>query len=400
MTVQALATGLPSPPAQGAVIEIVVHETIESVVPALRQLEADDHASLHDGADWCAAWLSTHPTKPLFLEGRIDGRTAFVLPLALSSRRGSWIARFVGSDYSNINTGLFDRSLSIDPEALRQALTKALKGRADLLSLERMALQWRERISPFAYLPLTENQNRAFQVPLHATFEETLKQVNAKRRRKKFRLQQRRLEEAGGYEIVEPQTASERHALLDEFFRQKAERFRTQGLPDAFGAPSVKAFFHALLDTPASPDRYMLRLYGLRLATGDRPFLAVIGTSRKGDHIICQFGSIREDLLPEASPGEFLFWHVIEAACRDGAAIFDFGIGDQAYKRSWCTIETIQYDVLLPLSLQGHLAAGLHRLLIRIKAAIKANPALYGAIQKRRSAASKGGDVADPAEAD
>lgn len=389
MILQALPGTLPPAPLGGAAVRVVVHDDIASVEAGWRRLESDNHTSLHHGLEWCRTWLATHGGSPLVVEGLVGEKTAFLLPLVVSSRRGSRVARFIGSDQSNLNTGLFDPELSLDSSSLRDGLVRALQGRADLLSLERMALCWRERISPLAGLPHAVNQNRAFQVPLFASFEDTLKQVNAKRRRKKFRLQQRRLEEAGGYDIIQPETAAERHVLLEAFFRQKAERFRSQGLPDVFNDPAVKAFFHGLLEVPSRNGDTGLRLHGLRLKSGEQPILAITGTSRKGDHVICQFGSIREDLLADASPGEFLFWHVIEEACRDGAAIFDFGIGDQSYKRSWCTVETVHYDVLLPLSLKGQVGAGLHRVMTRAKATIKATPWLYGAIQKFRSGGSR-----------
>ena len=65
--------------------------------------------------------------------------------------------------------------------------------------------------------------------------------------------------------------------------------------------------------------------------------VAISGLSRKGDHVICQFGSIDEDIAADASPGELLFYLMIRKCKAEGVALFDFGIGDQAYKRSWCT---------------------------------------------------------------
>lgn len=375
------------PPAAGETerLEMRVHERMEALEAAWRALERDPSVSMHQGYDWCSAWVRAHPGLRLALvEGRAGGRTVMILPLVIARRRGSHVAGYIGSAYSNINGGLFDPAARIDPDALGNGIRQALKGRADLMVLERVPLQWRERLSPLAYLSHTENQNRAFQVPLFQSFEDTLRQVNAKRRRKKFRLQQRRLEEAGGYLVIDTLEPAEQHALLDEFFRQKAERFKAQGLPDVFADAPVRAFFHALLDAPRDDADYPLRLHALRLKEDGGPILAVTGTSRKGDHVICQFGSIRDDLLPEASPGEFLFWYVIEQACHEGASIFDFGIGDQNYKRSWCTVETVHYDVLVPITLLGHLSAGIHRLAVRAVAEIKARPRLYGALQRLR----------------
>jgi CelD/BcsL family acetyltransferase involved in cellulose biosynthesis len=399
MILQALPDPLPRPDAMPAPdLSVRVHERLDTVADAWRRLEGETHVSLHQGFDWCKAWLCTHPAPVLIVEGLRGSETVFILPLEIVSRQGVRTARFIASPFSNINTGLFAAELGVlDPERLQSALRAALAGRTDLLSLTNMPLHWRGRLHPFSALDPFANQNHAFQMPLFPSFEDTLRQVNAKRRRKKFRVQQRRLEEIGGYEIHSPHTTTEQHALLEEFFRQKAERFRAHGLPDVFREKAVQDFFHALLDAPGTEEDYPLRLHGLRLkGENDGVVLAVAGLSRKGDHVICQFGSIRDDLFPETSPGEFLFWHLIEQACATGAALFDFGIGDQAYKRSWCTVETVQYDVLLPVSAKGRVAAAAHRGTVRLKAAIKQNRRLYALIQRMRSGPAK--PAAEPAE--
>jgi CelD/BcsL family acetyltransferase involved in cellulose biosynthesis len=93
-----------------------------------------------------------------------------------------------------------------------------------------------------------------------------------------------------------------------------------------------------------------------------------------------------------------LFWLMIERFHREGVSLFDFGIGDQIYKRSWCPTETTQHDLILPVSGIGHAAAFAQRGVTRAKAAIKANPQLYGFIQRLR--ARQGGRDAPAAEAE
>ena len=81
------------------------------------------------------------------------------------------------------------------------------------------------------------------------------------------------------------------------------------------------------------------------------------------------------------SPGD----HVICAV--SGAKIFDFGIGDQDYKRRWCRTETPHIDILYPVTPLGQLAAFGSRLTSRFKRWVKNHPQLYGIIQRLRSAA-------------
>ena len=76
---------------------------------------------------------------------------------------------------------------------------------------------------------------------------------------------------------------------------------------------------------------------------------------------------------------------MIEQACGEGAAVFDFGLGDQPYKRSWCTQETILYDVLLPLSWKGRLLRPTLAAIGGLKRAIKRNAVLYSWAQRLRS---------------
>ncbi len=82
-------------------------------------------------------------------------------------------------------------------------------------------------------------------------------------------------------------------------------------------------------------------MHAIRLKGENEGHIAALsGISRKGDHVICQFSSIDERLAAEASPGEFLYWQMISGMHGKGVALFDFGLGDQIYKRSWAPVET------------------------------------------------------------
>ena len=379
------------PSAANGGVHIQVFDSMAPLEAEWRALERDDLASLHQSYDWCAGWVETSGHQLAIVHGSFNGRTAFILPLEIIRSKGVRRAEFIGAHHSNINTGLFsakflETTAGDMTASLEAAIVQALHGKADLILLRNVPLTWRGRTSPLASLPAVENQNHAFQLPFLGSFEATLKQVNAKRRRKKFKHQSRILDDKGGYEhvIAGP---DQRDALLDLFFRQKAVRFKAAGLPDVFRDTSTQSALHRLLaHRDAGGSNTALEMHALRLKgehEGHIPAIAAL--SRKGDHVICQFASIDETLVPEASPGELLFWLMIERLHREDVALFDFGIGDQGYKRSWCPMETVQHDLILPVSAVGHVAALAQKGMTRAKAAIKANPRLYGLIQRRRS---------------
>lgn len=360
-----------------------------------RRLESDNLNSLHQGYDWCLAWAKTHGNPLAIMRGTVDGECVCILPLEIVRQNMVRIAQFIGARFNNINTGLFApafraRCTKAVSEALAEALAAGLKGKADLVSLKNIPLDWRGDRNPFFGLPVIEHQNHSFQLPLFSDFDATIDQLNGKRRRKRFRGQTRKLEAAGGCDYVVARSDAEKLEMIDVFFHQKAVRFKALGIPNVFQHAETQCFFRMLLERSGDGQDAPLELHALRLkGENDGQIAAIAGMSRKGDHVICQFGSINEDLVTEASPGEYLFWLMIERYCAEGAALFDFGVGDQEYKRRWCTVETIQHDVYLPISAVGRLSSLTQKGLTRGKAVIKGNPQLYAMIQRLRAYADE-----------
>ncbi|MDM9629300.1 GNAT family N-acetyltransferase [Rhizobium sp. S152] len=375
-------------------LEIVVSEAIQPLEAAWRHLEGDDLNSLHQGYDWCRSWVNAYHNPLAIVHGMIGAETAFILPIEIVRQRGVRVAKFIGADHSNINTGLFsgqfsDALRSLGGKYLTHRLRTALRGKTDLILLQNIPLEWRGRVSPLAALPMVQNQNHAYQLPLLDNMEMTLKQVNAKSRRKKFRVQSKRLEALGGFDYVTGGTSDEQHNLLDRFFRQKGERFKAMGLPDVFADPETKAFLHGAIDIRSGDGKtFGLQMHAIRLRGDHEGHIAALsGISRKGDHVICQFSSIDESIAADASPGEFLFWQMIAGLHGKGIALFDFGLGDQGYKRSWAPEDTAHYDVVIPLSARGNIAGIAHRVITRSKAFVKSRQGLYRYAQRMRRVA-------------
>ena len=370
-----------------------------------RRLETDNLNSLHQGFDWCDAWEKTHGHPLAIIRGSRDGKACFILPLEIQRHNMVRTAQFIAARFNNINTGLFSADFRehcdvTGARAIAAALVTLLAGKADLIALQNIPLDWRGTRHPLSGLPATEHQNHTFQLPLLSDMEATIRQVNAKRRRKKYRNQCRKLEAVGGFDHLIAHSDAEKRQLLELFFEQKAARFKAQGLPNVFQAPETQAFFQMLSEADSGGGNVPLQLNAIRLkGKHDGKIAAIAGLSRKGDHVICQFGSIDETLVPEASAGELLFWLMIEKSGAEGADLFDFGLGDQGYKRSWCTVETIQHDILLPVTSSGRLAALAQRGLTRTKAAIKGNPHLYSLIQRLRAHADNRPAPSDADEA-
>jgi len=380
---------LPQPEIRFAKLTVSLGEDSTALEAQWRRLERFTRTSPHQSLDWCRAWCQAQQRQLLTVNAVAGGQVRLIVPLEIVPEHGIKVARLPGGRFNNINTCLLDPVLPApDAEELQNftvSLTNALRGKAELVVLDNVPLTWRGVHHPLAGLASIENQNHSFQLPLFANFEATLAQLNAKSRRKKFRLQTRRLEALGGFEHVVAGD-DDKHRLLDLFFRQKGERLALFGLPDVFEPSEIRQFFHQLLDVPLEGTDRPLSLHAIRLrGAHDGHVAAIAGLCRKGDHVICLFSSIDESIAAEASPGELLFWLMIEQCCHEGVAIFDFGVGDQLYKRSWCSQETVQHDLLIPVSWKGSLARPAMIAATKAKKAVKRNPRLYAFAQRWRS---------------
>lgn len=364
--------------------------SVASIREIWRSLEKTDAVSLHQSFAWCEAWIAANHNVPLIVSVAISDRVVMILPLEITSGILGETARFIAAPYSNINTGIVDPEFALNASRqLMQTIIADIKAKlankVDLLYLGNMPEVWQDVPNPFRHTFRVENQNSSYQLPLLDTLEETLSQINAKRRRKKFRKSVKLLDELGGYEHLVAKTPDEKHDLLETFFYQKHIRFAAAGLPDVFAGEEVKDFFRRLTLSPTREGDYPLELHAIRLKNAEGSVAAVAALSRKGNHVICQFSSIDESVAPEASPGELLFYLMIEQTQAAGAKIFDFGIGESRYKSSWCPVETKQNDMLIPLTWRGYMLGTIAALTIKVKSTIKKSEALYNFVQRKRA---------------
>ena len=350
--------------------------------PMWRELEAGPQASVHQSYDWCLAWSRLPGVEIAIVAVELNGRLAALFPLEIVRSAGFRVARYIGSPHSNFNSGLFSSEfLARADRKLMEMLMSAIKAvglPADVIAFDRMRPGCGAEVQPFALLPQVINQNPSFQLPLFERFEDVLAQLNAKRRRKKFRVSERRLDPVGGYRHVVASTTEEGQALLAEFFRQKAVRLSDRGLPDVFDSEELQAVFADLVQIPAASGKPVLEMHAIVLqGENEGRMIAVAGLTEKDGHVMCQFGSVDTGIAADASAGELLFYLMIQRASLAGNHLFDFGIGDQPYKRSWCTMETMQFDSYFGLNLRGHLAAGWLTNVVRARRFVKTSPTLH-----------------------
>lgn len=334
--------------------------------------------------DWIDCWR-TKVNPDTFIAGLFIG-DAPVLMLPLETVGDAVrIARYPGGSHANCNFPWLDRTAArlIDRPALEKLIATIAASRPDMDVLS-LTSQWQtlEGVeNPLLQLSARPNPNPVLAASLDRGFQAVLERSNAKRKLKKHRQYGRRYEEAGGWHIVSPTTGEETARVLNLFFRMKAHRFRQMGIKDTFASPDVQAFFKDFFARSAGREDAACALHALEVNGVVR---SVIGKTLSTAGALVEFSAIADDELTNASPGEFLFFEDMKSRCEAGDAIYNFGIGDEPYKREWCDLELPIHDSLLPLTTRGRLFTLAQSARSRIVAAVKNNPHTWQAVKAMR----------------
>ncbi len=340
--------------------------------------------------EWVAAWAQHANPHCLIAFILHDGAPAFAMPLEIVRHGPFGVARIPGGSHANGNFFAATSEFRSSPNRIDElaGLFRAVgktRPDIDIVALERLAHSLSHLGNPLDAIPAMASPNVALAADLAGGFDALLERSSGKRKRKKNRSQLRKFEAAGGFKCFRATNPEDVSALLSAFFAMKQARFRKMGVADVFGGPEIQAFFGALFTDALKAERPPFLLSGLEVGGKLR---AVAGYSCVDDRMVCDFVGFAEDDLYAASPGEFLFFTDIRQACSDGFKIFDFSVGDEPYKRTWCDIETRHFDVVVPLTAKGGVAAAIRRAKTRAKSFVKNTPLAWRLLRMARGKAS------------
>jgi CelD/BcsL family acetyltransferase involved in cellulose biosynthesis len=360
---------------------------------ALSEYDAFCAGAVHAQAQhplWVRSWIDATGADALIATVSRDGRPAVSLALEVVRSGGFSIARFIGGSHANGNVAAMATTAThplTAPEVkiLSEALHTA-RPDVDLVLLERQNPSWAGRENPLQSLATMESPNISLAVDLSGGFDAMLSRHNGKRKRKKFRLQLRRFEDAGGHRLVQARTVADVDRLMTAFFELKTTRFRKQGITNVFEPADIQAFFRKLFTEAVRQPSPPFVLAGIEVAGVLR---GIHGMSVVADGIVCEFSAMLEDEL-QISPGFFLDYTAMEEACAKGMQFFDFSVGDEDYKRSWCDLETRQFDTHVPLTAKGRMLSVWKMARGRAVRAVKSNAALWSLAKRLRAGVAGG----------
>lgn len=373
---------------------LVVYDSFEAAEPVWRALEAEGSGSVYQRFDWCKVWFETFhpggasssngddPARPLIVVVTFNERPAFLLPLYCKKvLLGMKRALFMGDKHANVRVPL----MSKDPDAHTAVLEEARNGGllerigealvqggyADHLALEHLPQTYAGDPNPLTFGPCKKGLTLLFSSTLYEDFAALKTERRPVSSQRKQRKRLRMLQAIGDHTMVTIDDASELDKTLDIFFQQKAARLQHAQVHNAFDDANNEAFIRRLAHQSLVTGSRVLEIYALKV-NGDT--IAVAGGGIQGDRYSMGINSMTDEPRYVAcSPGRISVDMAVEAFCAEGFHWFDLGLGENEYKRMWCSPVDL-YDVCQALTLKGQFLVAVNNGVGELKKLVKSTP--------------------------
>ena len=337
---------------------IEVHETLEAAEKDWRHLEQEGEYFAFQTYFWVKSWHELIGTKlgvsPQVVVLRTpDGEAAMVIPLGIRRERGLRHLSFLAHDLSDYQGPLMAKGVGErvagDFAALWSKVISRLPS-VDLINFRRMPNVIGNAPNPFVQLQGATQTERAYAAHLPPSFEEFLKGKRKAIHRDSLR-KLRRLAEIGevAFEIVKDPGKIEK--VVEIMAYQKGPNYiQSLGFNWFVSMPEAKAFYARIGAMQSG------HLHG-------HVSIMTVGGVVVSTHV----GMVSRDrfymLLPSYAGGEWykystgrlLLEHLMKTSIDDGCAVFDYTVGDDAYKKDWTDIVLPLYVLTAPLSLKAHM---------------------------------------------
>lgn len=315
--------------------------------------------------------------QPLIVVARDAAqRPLLLLPLAERREFGLRCARFMGGKHATFNAPVACRTFAAsmtpaDLEALLDGL-RAPPIRIDLLVFEQQPLHWHGLPNPLRRLPAQPSINGCPRLSMQPDAAPTDLIRNSLRRFLRNK-KERKLQNLAGYRHFEADSDADIDRILDVFFAVKPQRMAAQGLPDIFADAAVQRFVRQACHARLADGRRAVTLHALEC---DDEVLAIYAGMADGQRFSTMFGTYTESPNARYSPGKVLTRVLIDHYAERNYSGFDLGIGDSAYKYTFCKENEALFDSYVGLSYRGTAVATAMAHLAGAKRRIKQNPTL------------------------
>ncbi len=373
-----------------------VHTRLDDVEDEWRRFQDSAECTAFQSFEWLATWQrhvgARDGTLPIIVVGRFaDGRTAFIVPLAIETRRSLRRLCWLGQELCDYNAPLLARDFAqrVTPDRFlilwRAALAHLQSDpalRYDWIEFEKMPQTVGVQGNPFVNLGAAPNANSAHITQLGDDWESFYRARRSSATRRRDRTKRKHLSEFGDIRFETVVAPAELRQTLDTLWEQKKRIFARKGIADIFARPGYREFFADFAVNPVS--RHLAHVSRVQIGSvcAAANFAIVFGDCYY--HVL---SSYCDNELTRYGPGTLHLRELLAYAIKRGLRLFDFTIGDERYKLEWSDVRLQLHDYSEAATWRGRIVNLFAIARRRGKRFIKQTPPLWQLASRLRAAA-------------
>lgn len=334
-------------------------------------------ATFHDKA-WYESWLkaSGKNTKIRILIGQIANTPVIVLPLFLHRSWGVTKASFIAGDVSDYNQPIFHKAFAerISSEFFQAIWCKIgpmIEG-ADTLSLRKLLDDPGPGCGRAIWHPSRIESEASHHTDIYGNWEENQERFFGKSTQKSLSRKEKKISAAGEISYLDIRGKTARLNAVETLCRWKSHQLQKLGLSNPFISGEFQQFLTEMVRT-GDPNIY--RIYGMY--SGSVP-LALTLMICNGDHWFLYQTAYTDEEAGKNSPGMSLLREIMKRAHAEGCKAFDFGLGNEGYKKKYCDRHLTLYRSEIALSWKGWISKAYFDAVQATRTLVKSNKLVEG----------------------
>ena len=286
--------------------------------------------------------------KPQLVHVYNSEKTVAILPLGIQEIWGIKILQWLGGVNTDYMGPLIhpDFNYNLKSEDLWQTIKSRLP-KYDVIHFQKQP-DWVVEFFKKIGLSYEFKQDlKAYKTELPSEWD-TLYGSKSAKTRQTDRRKYRQLEKEDKVEFVVGESEDYKRDIIYSMFNHKRRRYRETGVWDMLAIEEYRKFYEGL--ATLSSNKLKIHCSALN-----------VGNVKAATHVGFIEGSTFYYLMPayvggqfkKYSPSHILLMELMQWSIANGLKFFDFTIGDDAYKKIWCNVESSLHKILKTNSLKG-----------------------------------------------
>ncbi len=363
-------------------MEILVYNSIIQLKDIWHEIQEQGYYYGFQMYEWLIHWNETigaaRSISPVIILVKTDeGVPLMVLPLGIEKKYGISILKFLDGWVSDYNAPILahlftDRLSENEFKEIWKNINQAMP-RVDFIHFQKIPELVVSKYNPLLNLNCKADFENSYYISLNGTWDEFYSQRIKKKIKNDSRRQRKRLAQLGQLNFVIASNPNDIKQFTDALIEQKSERYRAMKVRNIFNNSAYREFYHKLAQDLAPKGK--VHISALLL---NETIIAVHWGLILNDRFYFLMPTFQSGEWKKYSAGRLLLEHLIEYSFMKKLKIFDFTVGEEAYKKIWCDREMKLYEYLKPTSYKGYI----YYCIEILKTFIKKHPTIRQKIHK------------------